>query len=386
MSRLVAHLGGSPGRGDEAAHPHIACASGGGSASALQAETGPSPGARSAHEPTVRSERAGNAEPCAADGVPPSAMAGDASNARPDVRLPDFVIVGAPKCGTTSLASYLRAHPGIFMSPVKEPNYFCFDAPGLRDMYDRPETYGRLFARARPGQLCGEASTAYLFSDEAVPAIRAANPAAKIIVMVRDPLEMVVSHHAQKLYTLEENEPDFARAWRLSPARAKGDMVGPRCRAPKYLDYQSIGRLGEQVSRLKAVVPEDQLLIIVFDDLRADRRSVYRETCRFLGVPPDEPGALAIENARRTHRSPRLARALKHLPGPIHRLKLHLRAKFPVQAKAVGRVVHRLNRSSAERPEIGQALRDEMIAAFKDDVALLGRLLNRDLRHWCRTE
>lgn len=343
-------------------------------------------GCCSGHEPTARGAGRIGQEPGARASVPGSAMPGHAATARPDIRLPDFFIVGAPKCGTTSLATYLRGHPRIFMSAVKEPNYFCLDAPGLRDMYDRPETYGRLFARAHPEQLCGEASTAYLFSNEAVPAILEANPAAKIIVMVRDPLDMVVSHHAQKLYTLEENERDLERAWRLSPARAKGEMVGPRCLAPRYLDYQSIGRLGEQVSRLKARVPEDQLLVIVFDDLRADPGRVYRDTCNFLGVPPDEQGVFAIENARRTHRWPALARALKHLPGPIYRLKVRLRAKYPAQAKAIGRVVHRLNRRAAERPELGEALRGEMIASFKDDVALLGRLLDRDLSHWCRAE
>jgi Sulfotransferase domain len=371
MSNLAASVGDSPGDGGEGVRPSLACQAGGGSASAQQAAS--------------RAERASK-EPCTANGVPQSAMSGDAMHAQPDIRLPDFFIVGAPKCGTTSLATYLRAHPGIFMSPVKEPNYFCFDAPGLRDMYDRPETYGRLFARARPEQLCGEASTSYLFSDEAVPAILEANPAAKIIVMVRNPLDMVVSHHGQKLYTLEENEPHFERAWRLSPARARGEMVGPRCRAARYLDYQSIGRLGEQVKRLKAVVPEGQLLVIVFDDLCADRRRVYRETCQFLGVLPDERVAFAIENARRTHRWPELARALKHLPGPIHRLRLRLRSRFPVQAKAVGRAVHRLNQRSAERLALEEALRGEMIAAFKDDIALLGRLLDRDLGHWYRAE
>ena len=385
MSSLSLHGGGSPGRGAESVRPPLACQAGNGCADAPEPEAWAGRDAQGADEPAARGRHA-EKEPCAHAGVPRNAMPGQATEARPDIRLPDFFIVGAPKCGTTSLASYLRAHPGIFMSAVKEPNYFCFDAPGLRDMYDRPEMYGRLFARARPEQLCGEASTAYLFSQAAVPAILEANPAAKIIVMVRNPLDMVVSHHGQKVYTLEENEPDLARAWRLSPARAKGEMVGPRCRAPRYLDYQSIGRLGEQVSRLKAVVPEHQLLVIVFDDLCADRRRVYRETCRFLGVPPDEQGPFAIENARRTHRWPNLARALKHLPGPIHRLKLHLRARFPAQAKAIGRAVHRLNRRAAERPALGESLRGEMIAAFKDDVALLGRLLDRDLGHWCRAE
>lgn len=301
------------------------------------------------------------------------------------MRLPDFFIVGAPKCGTSALASYLRGHPQIFMSPVKEPNYFCFDAPGLR-VIDRLEAYGRLFARAAADQICGEASTAYLFSDEAVPAILERIPGAKIIVMVRNPLDMVVSHHSQKLYSLEEDEPDFATAWRLSGARAKGAMVGPRCRAPRYLDYQSIGRLGEQVRRLATLVPEAQLKVIVFDDLRADPGTVYRGTLSFLGVDPDERIAFPVVNARKTHAWPTLARLLRRPPAPILGLKRALKRAFPGPTKAIGSRVHRLNERPQERSTVGDSLRREMVAAFKDDIALLGKMLDRDLSQWWQTE
>jgi hypothetical protein len=313
-------------------------------------------------------------------------MAGRAVTSQPETKLPDFFIVGAPKCGTTALASYLHAHPEIFMSRVKEPNYFCFDAPGLRGAFDRPERYARLFARARPEQICGEASTAYLFSKDAVPAILQSNAAAKIIVMVRDPLEMVVSHHNQKLHALEENERDFATAWRLSPERAKGRMVGPKCRAPRYLDYQSIGRLGEQVSRLKELVPRDQLYTIVFDDLRASPSEVFRETLRFLGVAPDGRREFPVVNARKTAAWPALDRALKQPPAPLRRMKLALKRAFPGQTKAIGSVIYRRNERPQERLALGQALRREMTAAFRDDVALLSALLNRDLSHWCQAE
>jgi Sulfotransferase domain len=297
-----------------------------------------------------------------------------------DTRYPDFFIVGAPKCGTTSLASYLGGHPKIFMSPVKEPKYFFFDAPELR-VIDRLEAYQRLFARAKPDQLRGEASTAYLFSEAAVPAILAANPAAKIIVMVRNPLEMVVSYHNQKVNDFEENERDFAVAWRLSRERAQGRMVGPRCRAPRYLDYQWIGRLGEQVSRLKAIVGEDQLHIIVFDDLCSDPRKTYRETYHFLGVAPGEGGAFPIKNPRKTHRWPWPARLLKR----NQRLKLALRSVFPGLTKTIGRPLRRLNARPLESPALPETLRQELIAAFKDDICLLGELLNRDLSHWYRS-
>jgi hypothetical protein len=305
---------------------------------------------------------------------------------QPETKLPDFFIVGAPKCGTTALASYLHAHPKVFMSRVKEPNYFCFDAPGLRGAFDRPERYGRLFARAAPEQICGEASTAYLFSKEAVPAILESNPAAKIIVMVRDPLDMVVSHHNQKLYALEEDERDFATAWRLSPERAEGRRVSPKCRAPRYLDYQSIGRLGEQLSRLTVLVPRDQLHTIVFDDLRADPGEVFRSTLRFLGVAPDGQTEFPVVNARKTDAWPALARVLKRPPAPLQRLKRALKRAFPGQTKAIGGAIHRLNERPQARQALGASLRREMSAAFKDDIALLSELLDRDLNHWCQAE
>jgi hypothetical protein len=300
---------------------------------------------------------------------------------RTDARLPDFVIVGAPKCGTTSLAGYLRAHPRIFMSPVKEPKYFFFDAPELR-VIKRLEEYQGLFVRARPDQLCGEASTAYLFSEAAVPAILAANPVAKIIAMVRNPLEMVVSYHNLKLYTFEENERDFEVAWRLSGVRAQGRMVRPSCRAPKYLDYEWIGRLGAQVSRLKAAVPEDQLHIVVFDDLCSDPRSVYDATCHFLGLAPDERRVFPITNARKTHRWPGLARFLKR----NQRVKLAVQRAFPGLTKFIGKPLRRLNDRSLKRQAVPEPLRQEMIAAFKDDICLLGELLSRDFSHWYRSE
>lgn len=298
--------------------------------------------------------------------------------------IPDFVIVGAPKCGTTALARYLAGHPRIFLSRVKEPNYFCLDAPGLR-VIDRPETYRGLFTPARPGQLCGEASTAYLFSNAAVPAILESNPAARIIVLVRNALEMVVAHHNEKLHHFEENEPDFETAWRLSAERARGLKVTADCRAPRYLDYQAIGRLGEQMSRLMAAVPRSQLQAIVFDDLRADPGAVYRDTLRFLGVEPDERDAFPVVNARKANAWPALARFLKQPPAPIRRLKLAVKRTFPAQTKLFGSVVHRLNERPAARYVLRDPLKREMIAAFRDDVLLLGELLNRDLSHWCET-
>jgi hypothetical protein len=295
--------------------------------------------------------------------------------------MPDFCIVGAPKCGTTALASYLGAHPAIFMSSIKEPNYFCFDAPRRR-VVDSLEMYSSLFEPAAHWKICGEASTSYLFSNEAVPAILDSNPATNIIAMVRNPLEMVVSDHAQKVYNFQENEPDFEKAWRLSPDRAKGQMVSPECRAPRYLDYQSIGRLGEQVKRLMMWVPRRQLHVIVFDDLCSDPGAVCRDALLFLGVRTEPPSSFPVMNARKAHAWLAFARLLKHPRGPARWIKLAAKRAFPAQTRAIGQKLHSLNRRPAERKPLSITLRQEMIAAFKDDISLLGELLNRDLHDW----
>jgi hypothetical protein len=294
---------------------------------------------------------------------------------------PDFVIAGAPRCGTTSLSNYLAASSGVFFSPIKEPNYFCLDTPRLR-VIESPEAYVRLFSGARPGQLRGEGSTAYLFSQMALSALLEHNPKVRIIVSVRNPLEMVVSHYSQKVYAFEEEERDFARAWALSAARAEGRAVGKGCRAPRYLDYRAIGRLGEQIQRAKRLVPEDQLHIIVFADLQADPAAVYRSTLGFLGLDQEDRLEFPVVNARHEHIIPMLGRVLMHPPPLLQEAKRRVRQIFPAQAKAVGRALHGLNRRAAPKSRLSPELRDEMIAAFKDDVSLLSSLLGRDLSHW----
>ena len=295
--------------------------------------------------------------------------------------LPDFAIIGAPKCGTTSLATWLSKHPGVYMSPVKEPNYFCFDAP-MRRSCATPDSYRALFAGAQPAQICGEASTSYLFSTEAVPAILDEQPRAKIIVMVRNPLDMVVSYHAQKLYSLQEEETEFERAWRLSSARANGRAIAMRNHVPRYLDYRAIGRLGEQVRRLQTEVPASQLHIVVFDDMCADPQAEYQRALAFLGLPDDGRSEFPALNGRKSRAWPQLAHFVKYPPPPLDRVKQAVRRTLPVSARAIGRRLRAANTRPAQRAQVSEGLRREMIDTFKDDVALLGDLLGRDFRHW----
>jgi uncharacterized protein with GYD domain len=140
---------------------------------------------------------------------------------------PNFVILGAPKCGTTALSEYLREHPRVFVSRPKEPHYFCDDwdyyyAPGERTQ----EHYLHLFDDATDDHLAiGEASVWYLYSTTAARNIAAFDPAMRVIVMVRNPVELVPSLHSQLRYMLDEDEPDPER---LLEVNAEVEQMGAK--------------------------------------------------------------------------------------------------------------------------------------------------------------
>ena len=294
---------------------------------------------------------------------------------------PDVVIVGAPKCGTTSLYGYLKDHPGVCASPIKEPNFFGLDTPALRAVGSWDD-YRRLFRSARLGQLRLEASTAYLLSPVAVPAILEANPKVRIIVTIRNPIEMILSYHAQKVYAFEEDQPDFAVAWSLSEWRARGERVNGRCRAPTYLDYRRVARLGDQIARLVDVVPADQLLLLLFDTLSRDPAQAYGSALEFLGLKPDGREEFAIANARKRHAWPSLSRLIVKPPGILRDVKRAAQAACPGLSKRAGAIVHRLLQRSSPQTAIAPDLRRNLVEELRPDIDKLARLLNRDLSAW----
>ena len=235
------------------------------------------------------------------------------------MKRPNFFIVGAPKCGTTALSEYLRGHPRVFVSQPKEPHYFSSDfdyyyAPGQW----RLEHYLRLFDDAGEEHLAvGEASVWYLYSREAAAGIRAFDADARLIVMVRNPVDMVPSLHSQMSYMLDETEPDAEAAWRLQESRREGVGVPESCRVPEFLQYGDAAKLGEQTRRLLEVVPREQVKIIVFDDLKRDAGAVYAEALAFLDVPDDGRREFAPVNQNKTHRARWLATLTQRPPRPL---------------------------------------------------------------------
>lgn len=289
------------------------------------------------------------------------------------MRTPSFFIIGAPKCGTTSLSAWLAAHPAIYMSPEKEPAHFAADLKP-----NRPDAagYAALFAGAdQRHRAVGEASTCYLFSQVAVPAILESVAAPRFIVCLRNPVEMARSLHLQELFALDEDVRAFEEAWRLQEARARGRHLPRTCREPWLLQYRARCLLGEQVARLLRRVRCEDVLFVLLDDVRVDPRREYLRVLRFLGVTDDGRVEFpALNRAKHTRsrlvkRAVRYASALRHSVGFGARLGLRP-------------LVERWNARERPRPAIDEAMALELRESFSDDVRRLGALLERDLSHW----
>lgn len=288
---------------------------------------------------------------------------------------PHFFIAGAPKCGTTSLWNYLRAHPAVFMPANKEPNYFGSDLPEDIRVGTLAE-YEALFSTAPPHALTGEASVFYLYSKVAISQIMAYNVNAKIIVMLRNPVEAVRSMHAFRWNNQLEDVADLEQAWRLQETRLEGRQLPPRWPYPLLLQYGAQNSFALQVRRLLAQVPRKQCLFLLFEEFFADPSRQFARVLEFLGLPPD-PARTAFPLVNQTVgvRSLRLDRLLRRPPPAL----LALRRAAHAFGFHPARAVQRLNRVAGERPPLREAFRAELEEYFSVDVAELEQLLGRGL-------
>lgn len=297
----------------------------------------------------------------------------------------DFAIVGQPKSGTTALAEFLGAHPEICMSFPKEPVYFATDLIEESDAlygsrkyfeYRTEEEYVALFEHCRAGQLRGDASTPYLLSKVAAAKIRAVNPAAKIIAMLREPVSFMHSLHMEQVNETLEDELDFERALEKESFRKGGKSLPARVRTPSYLFYRERASYAGQLARYYAEFPRENILVLTMEEFREDNQRHYRDVLNLLGVDPDYVPAFGVVHPSRAPRSRRLnqvlntpafKRALFKALGPRRYTKLQRR---------VARLVMKEGPRPALSPELERQLRDE----FAPEVERVSELVGRDLR------
>jgi hypothetical protein len=305
----------------------------------------------------------------------------DASTpARPQLRLPDFFIVGAPKCGTTALYHYLRQHAQVFMPEKKEPHFYGSDLQAPHFIRDR-QAYAALFAAARPDQTVGEASIWYLCSERAAAEIKADRPEARAIIMLRNPVDMMYSLHSQRLYSGRENLADFAAALAAEDERRLGRNLPAYPYPVNGLLYREVADYAPQVERYLRAFGRQRVHVIVYDDFASATERCYAETCTFLGISAQPRPRFEIVNPNKRRRSRSVLdgqRRIYPLVRPLARS-----AVPPPARRAVFRLWTRLNTRYAPRPPLAPELRRRLQDEFRPGLEALSRLLDRDLSHWC---
>lgn len=297
---------------------------------------------------------------------------------------PTFFIVGAPKCGTTSLADFLGQHPDVFMPEVKEPHDFGRDLTPLAFAGDTA-AYLRSFAGAG-ARRCGEASTWYLYASTAAEEIRAFAPDARIVVMFRDPVDVVHALHSQMVFSGEEPIHDFAEAMRRRLGDEPGATDGPGIGRREALNYRRVVAFAPQLARYLRVFGRDRLHVIIFDDFVRDAAASYREVLSFLALDAGFEPDWTVRNRNKVARSPLLGRTLARVRGSRRLKGLGHRLLSPQARSRIVSTLHWLNAGRAPRPPIPPALRRTLRAEFAPGVRELEQLLQRDLSAWRRDE
>lgn len=297
-----------------------------------------------------------------------------------DAVKPNLFIVGAGKCGTTAWHKYLRTHPDIYFSEMKEPTYFGFDLPRMRLVTSLPE-YESLFARGRGAKFAGEASGLYLYSTTAAQAISEYNPDAKILLFLRPQEYFLPSVHHQLLYRFAECIEDFETAWRLSGNRPP-ETISKHWNEPRLLDYRAWGDFLTQVGRFMDFFPREQILVIDFDTWTSDPRSTYLQILDFLGLEDDGRRDFPRVNEAKTYRIKWLGRLLAHPPPIVEGVMRLLRKLAGRSALGIGERASNLIAARGYRTHISPELREEIRRCYESDNRLLDRRLAQSSTDW----
>jgi predicted DNA-binding protein len=296
------------------------------------------------------------------------------------MKRPNFFIVGAPRCGTTAMYQYLKKHPEIFMPDEwKEPYFFGSDLSFRKPRMTR-EQYLSLFSRVRDEKRIGEASVLYLYSKHAAKEIKEFCPESSIIIMLRNPVDMIYSWHSELLYEGSENIEDFASALDAMEDRKRGLRIPTKTNLIDCLYYLDIPRYTEQVQRYLDNFGRENVHIIIFDDFQRDTAGVYKETLDFLRVNPHFSTDLKAVNPNKALRVKALRRLVKSRRAPLW---LRVTVPRPVRSWLL-RSLSRLNTRYSPRPPIAPELRMRLQVEFTPEIERLSELLGRDLTHWVR--
>jgi hypothetical protein len=301
--------------------------------------------------------------------------------------LPDFLVIGAPKAGSTAVHAALARHPGLFLSAVKEPKYFLCgderparsrqrgpgDAHSAREWVWRRDRYEALFDDAPAGTLKGESTPFYLWDRDAHHRMRKVVPEARLIAVLRDPVDRAYSNWAHLWSDGLETIPSFVGAFHAERYRAARGF------AP-FWRYRELGLYGEQLAHLRSIFPEEQIHVLRYKELVDEPRETLDRICGFLGV---ETGAIDLAPSENVSTFVADTKVNGVLRAGV-RAGAAVGSLLPPQAwrRAYEPFGWALKRTPGQRPNLSKQERADLVATFADDIALLSRLTGDDYGEW----
>ncbi|MEV6305251.1 sulfotransferase domain-containing protein [Actinoplanes sp. NPDC051861] len=299
--------------------------------------------------------------------------------------LPDFLIAGVPKAGTTALHAALVGHPELYLPSVKEPKFFLSDGPppsvgGPGDVQTyqehvwRRDEYEALFDPAPPGTLRGEATPFYLYDLKSHDRIQALVPDVKLIILLRDPVDRAHSNWTHLWVAGLEEEADFLAACHAEEARK-------RARWADFWHYISLGLYGSQLEHLYSRFRREQVLLLRYRDLKDSPAETLDRVCAFLGVRTGVLTSIPKENVNRhfveDNAVNRVLRGMLRAGGDFgHRFPV------PLRLAARGPLLTLLHRKRGNRPVTTPEERAALLPYFADDIALLQQVTGESYDDW----
>lgn len=286
-------------------------------------------------------------------------------------------LVGSPKCGTTALYTLLKKDNKVFFPYYKEPHFFAEDL-GSYKAHETLEEFHSLYNSYKNEEIIGDASIFNLYSSVALNNIKKYNSEAKLILMLRNPVEAVPSFHSQLLFTQDENISSLEEAWEISGQRSKPKNALKGCKSLKVLNYKEMYAYGSQLKKVYSIFPKEQVHVIIYDDFKKDYSAEMEKLFAFLGL---EYSFIENEivNENTENRFNFFTRLMRRPPGFLVHLK---RFFFGRGENALYRFLLDLNTKKKKRLPLNSKLKEKIKLNYQEEIVLLESILGRELHEW----
>lgn len=292
----------------------------------------------------------------------------------------DFFIVGAPKCGTTSMHNYLRQNPLIYLPEVKDRPFFGNDI--YQDMDE--ESHSKIYIKRNSYQTMGETCVWYLKSRSAQKQIKKHNSEAKIIIMLRSPVDVLYSHHSEMLFSKAEREKDFMKALVEEKERKVHDnMTGYDHFGRTFTYYSDVVKFASQVTRYFDAFGKNNVHVIIFEDFTSDTKSSYQKTLRFLEISNNFVPKFQKHNPNKISKHGYLQGLITQPPLWL-RQYAHKYLPYKLRHLIVKKTIQ-LNTKYKPRKKMSPKDHAILTNQFSREINKLERLLDRDLSMWYKS-